>query len=70
LIQLFNLSSPSTLNNDPEASSLFNITTLKNLIKAGENSKSIIKHQEVSFEDAVQENLILWQQASNDTGFC
>lgn len=70
MIQLFNLSSPSTLNNDPEASSLFNITTLKNLIKAGENSKSIIKDQEVSFEDAVQENLILWQQASNDTGFC
>jgi hypothetical protein len=67
---LFNLSSPSTLNNDPEASSLFNITTLKNLIKAGENSISIIQQQDVSFEDAVQDNLMLWQQISNDTGFC
>jgi hypothetical protein len=50
---LFNLSSPFTENNDPAASSLYNITTLKNIIKAGENSKSIIIYQNISFEDAV-----------------
>ena len=55
---------------DPEASSLFNVTTLKTLINVGERSVNIIENPETTFDEAVSETLEEWKQLSVNFNFC
>lgn len=55
---------------DPSASSLYNVTTLKSLIDAGERSVNIIQNPEVTFEDAINDTLNDWKQLSVYFKFC
>ena len=66
---LFNLTGP-TEGSDPGPGSLYNVTTLKALLDAGENSGNIMVDQTITFEDAVKARLDTWRSLSLYTGFC
>lgn len=55
---------------DPDASSLYNVTTLKTLLDVGERTVNIISKPEVIFDNAVGEMLDEWKQLSVNFKFC
>ena len=67
---LFNLTSGGDKYLDPEESSLFNVQTLKLLIKTGEQSVNIIDQKDTSYADAISTNIAHWDALSTKLRFC
>ena len=71
--ELFNITQGASKGYaDPLPSSLFNVKTLKRLIKAGEGSVDITDPEfaDVAFEDAIKGQRDLWLILSKDLGYC